>query len=218
MSLPPDLSISAVTEQMPGAFLLLSFLRAALTSPGVIESVQQALLVVAAVRMVGSAGVLLFCRRRLKCSFQRSRQLASVVMRLPLESFTWVVLIRGPLQARRSRLKTRLMLFSPAADSRWSASVGQNFSLSSAMAAFRWWLRRRYSARSPRRRASRLRSMMSRVLCDIQGLLGEDRGRFRTSFADWRMLSLKVSQSLNVLYVILKHLSHVKLQQPCYRH
>lgn len=52
---PPDFSISAVTAQIPGAFLL-SFLRVALTSSGVTGSLLQASLgaaAFAAARMVG---------------------------------------------------------------------------------------------------------------------------------------------------------------------
>ncbi len=56
---PPDFNISAVIAQMPGAFLLLSFFRAALTSSGVTGSILQAVLratALAANEMAGSAG------------------------------------------------------------------------------------------------------------------------------------------------------------------
>lgn len=175
MPSPPALSISPVMAQIQGAFLLFSFFRAALTSSGQQASLGGA--VFAASRREVTTGVVLCSKSRLKCSFHRERQLASVVMRLP--SFTRAVFMCGPLQAWRSRLNT-LMLLLLAVDSSCWASSCQNLSLSSAMATLSRRFCLRYSVRSPQSRASRRWFMMFSVLSDIQGFHGEDREHLRT--------------------------------------
>ncbi len=78
------------------------------------------------------------CRRRLKCSFQRSRQFASVTIRLPLESFTQGCRDAWAITGLAQQAKDTAHMLLLAADSRCLASACQNFSLSSAIATLRW--------------------------------------------------------------------------------
>lgn len=141
----PTFNISVLMVQL--MLQLLSFFRAVLTSAGVTGSSLQLLLVgnmsevLIGLGLVETGG---WSRRRLKCSFQHSRQAVCVVRRFPLESFTRAVLIGGPVWGLWSMLDTCLKLFFAAA-SMLSASSAQNFSWPSAIALLRIWLSWWYS-------------------------------------------------------------------------